>query len=445
MGCSPTRPYRTDLPDQPLNCPQTGEEVPESCRTSMWEHTDGYDLSFVEFDDQGLLYPKGKEGVGDAWQQLDRLMTQLRELARANRGISLFVYVHGWKHNADTGDDDVSGFREALDAASQVEKATQVPHRVVGIYVSWRGLSVTVEPLKELSFWDRKFTAEHVAEGSVRELFSRLKGFQRFQNEPTRGDTVKQLKPGDRAKVRIIMVGHSFGGLLLFNAISESLIGSLTYDIDSDDGPGQAQRFGDMVVLLNPAFEATRYAPLHRIATSRKYSRYQAPIFVSVTTTADWATGYAFPFGRFFNTIFETTASEEEKLANNNTIGHIAPYITHKLSLSKQEPSACAGWKNVESVRPEERPKQMKVNLAAETANNTAFFGSRTTLLESWERTFCGGAMLKHIQYNANSPIWNIQTDKDIMTGHNDIKGAVLTNFLRQLYRDSVTFPLMFQ
>ena len=76
MGCSPTRPYRTDLPDQPLNCPQTGEEVPESCRTSMWEHTDGYDLSFVEFDDQGLLYPKGKEGGGDAWQQLDRLMVR---------------------------------------------------------------------------------------------------------------------------------------------------------------------------------------------------------------------------------------------------------------------------------------------------------------------------------------------------------------------------------
>src|SRR5262249_18020279 len=140
MGCTPTQPYRTVLPVGPLNCPQeTGGEVPESCRTSMWEHTDGYDLFFVEFDDQGLLYPKGKDGAGDVWQQLDRLMTQLRELANANRGISLFVYVHGWKHNANTEDDDVSGFRGALDGASQVEKATQVPHRVVGIYVSWRG------------------------------------------------------------------------------------------------------------------------------------------------------------------------------------------------------------------------------------------------------------------------------------------------------------------
>ena len=203
MGCSPTRPYRTDLPDQPLNCPQTGEEVPESCRTSMWEHTDGYDLSFVEFDDQGLLYPKGKEGVGDAWQQLDRLMTQLRELARANRGISLFVYVHGWKHNADTGDDDVSGFREALDAASQVEKATQVPHRVVGIYVSWRGLSVTVEPLKELSFWDRKFTAEHVAEGAG--------GEQRRQDR--RPDHIgrkdfERVRPGCSAGNAFLRVGY---------------------------------------------------------------------------------------------------------------------------------------------------------------------------------------------------------------------------------------------
>jgi hypothetical protein len=374
-------------------------------------------------------------------------MVQLRELARANEGISLFVYVHGWKHNAESEDDDVNGFREALDAASLVEKGTQVPHRVVGIYVSWRGLSVTVEPLKELSFWDRKFTAEHVAEGSVRELFSRLKGFQRSQNEPKLGANSKELKPGDRAKVRIIMVGHSFGGLLLFNAISGSLIESMTYNIDSDDGPGPAQRFGDMVVLLNPAFEATRYAPLHRIATSptREYSRYQAPIFVSVTTTADWATGYAFPFGRFLNTIFETTASEEEKLANKNTIGHIAPYITHRLSLSKQEPTACAGWKNVETVTPEERPNQMKVNLAAEAVNNTVFFGNSMQLSRSWERTFCGGAVLTHTQYDPNSPVWNIQTDKDIMTGHNDIRGAVLTNFLRQLYRDSITFPFRLQ
>src|SRR5215475_7318451 len=96
MGCTPTEPYRTVLPVRPLSCPQVGGDVPESCRTSMWEHTEGYDLSFVEFDDQGLLYPKDATGVGDAWQQLDRLMAQLRELARANEGISLFVYVHGW-------------------------------------------------------------------------------------------------------------------------------------------------------------------------------------------------------------------------------------------------------------------------------------------------------------------------------------------------------------
>ena len=87
----------------------------------------------------------------------------------------------------------------------------------------------------------------------------------------------------------------------------------------------------------------------------------------------------------------------------------------------------------------------MKINLAAEMANNTDFFRGRTALPESWERTFCGGAILKHIQYDPNSPVWNIETNKDVMTGHSDIKGAVLTNFLRQLYRDSVTFPLMFQ
>ena len=64
------------------------------------------------------------------------------------------------------------------------------------------------------------------------------------------------------------MIGHSFGGLILFNAISEALIEGLTYRDDGGDRDAPAVRFGDMVILLNPAFEASRYTPLHRIATN---------------------------------------------------------------------------------------------------------------------------------------------------------------------------------
>jgi len=38
-------------------------------------------------------------------------------------GLSILVYVHGWKHNADADDDDVKGFRKALKPIALVEKA----------------------------------------------------------------------------------------------------------------------------------------------------------------------------------------------------------------------------------------------------------------------------------------------------------------------------------
>ena len=63
------------------------------------------------------------------------------------------------------------------------------------------------------------------------------------------------------------MIGHSFGAWILYNAVAGSLVESLTH---ADDTGGQANvntRFADMIVLLNPAFEAVRYTPLHRIAS----------------------------------------------------------------------------------------------------------------------------------------------------------------------------------
>jgi len=443
VGCTPALPYRTSLPTPPPDCSQiTSGAVSGPCQNSIRERTDSYDLFFVEFDDQGLLYPEDKDGVGVAWQQIDHVMKQLRELGSTHKGISLFVFVHGWKHNAAPDDDNVIGFRSMLHSASLVEQSSQIPHRVVGIFVSWRGLSAKVEPFLELSFWDRKFTAQHVAAGSARALFSRLKGFQCSQNDPLKGEACRAKGISGRPKVRVILIGHSFGGLILFNAISESLVESLTYAEDSGNEEAPARRFGDMIVLLNPAFEATRFTPLHRIAIQRKYAQYQAPIFVSITSTADWATGKAFPLGRFFNTLFETTASPEESKANNNTIGHMPLYITHKLSLNKEEPSACAGWKYLSTVKPEDQPQQMRLNLSAETTNSSAFFAGKTLLPEHWVRPFCGGAVLTHTQYDPNSPIWNVETDKDIVSSHDDISGPVLTNFLRQLYHDSVLFPL---
>ena len=115
-------------------------------------------------------------------------MRDLDGFAQTDAGLSIVVYVHGWKHNAADTDDNLRTFRLLLADAALDEQAKQkefgLPaHRVVGVYVAWRGRSVALpEPFISFTFWDRKSTAQHVAEGESRVLFSRLRGFYERQN-----------------------------------------------------------------------------------------------------------------------------------------------------------------------------------------------------------------------------------------------------------------------
>src|SRR5690349_15591799 len=143
VGCTANKPFRT------------GQALP------VIESTDDYKLGFVEFDDQGWFWDR---------TQLEKVQQMIREEAGIDdpsstpQGIILVAFVHGWKHNADATDTNVMAMREVLTQLRLSEKAQEdhAPRKVVGVYVAWRGLSETIEPLKELSFWGRKETAHEV-------------------------------------------------------------------------------------------------------------------------------------------------------------------------------------------------------------------------------------------------------------------------------------------
>ena len=135
-------------------------------------------LFFTEFDDQGLQYPKDLYPA--AGTQIDDTLSGLKDIA-ANpdyKGISILVFVHGWKHNAKHDDGNVRSFRALLQSAAALEEARHSGYRVVGVYVGWRGLSIKSEPLANISFWTRKAAALRVAQGSPRELFKPTTKFQ---------------------------------------------------------------------------------------------------------------------------------------------------------------------------------------------------------------------------------------------------------------------------
>jgi len=253
----------------------------------------------------------------------------------------------------------------------------------------------------------------------------------------------------------MLIIGHSFGAQLVYGAIAESLMEALG-TAPTDPG-ARIRRYGDMVILLNPAFEATRFLPLYRMAAARAYDHYQAPLLVSITSTADHATGTLFPLGRAISTVFEHYSDAEERKANLQTIGHNSQIITHEL---KWAPAAsaksCPGWRGLaaEETSPEvlQRDLQIEKNAAADfflPYQNGKPGGPIIMPTGQWVRTFCGDTQLSFVgaadRIDANVPIWNVRTYSPIIKDHNDIEEPALEAFLRQLYTDVTFYPSLYE
>jgi len=95
------------------------------------------------------------------------------------------------------------------------------------------------------------------------------------------------------------------------------------------------------VVLINPAFEATRFEPLNRLADRAASCGYVAshPLLTVITADNDRWTGGVFTAGRRALTLFEgyddsTPQSRDmERNANLRAIGFVDRYRTHRLCL----------------------------------------------------------------------------------------------------------------
>lgn len=326
------------LPEDPNHCAQAATE----------KDGDRFKIAYVEFTDQGWLYDR---------RQLEQALTLLKE--EPGRDLQVVLFVHGWKHSAKIDDRDVQYFRVRI----MPNFARRDPQaRTVGIYVSWRGAALEVPDwIQNITFYDRKSTAELVARGSVRELLSHVRA-------------IKQRSAGAKREVNVTAIGHSFGGLILFNSLAASLLDAVVEANSGDtDKPRRVVPIFDRVVLLNPAFEASRFEPLFQAAKDKlsengagwRYDEKQLPIFISITSEADKATRLAFPLGRAVTSLFQHEgltdqddpkadyADRLEKRANTHTLGHMSRYQTHFLTLkpgadptSGVEPIVCSVVRN---------------------------------------------------------------------------------------------------
>jgi alpha-beta hydrolase superfamily lysophospholipase len=485
-ACAPNYAYRTNLIlAGEVKCPLANvknlkdAQAAKDCEHVTPEVDEGvYELHFVEFDDQGWLYPDktvpGNEPAANPSGQIDHLMERLTQLLEQQHDLSIIVFVHGWKHGAQVDDPNVVEFRTLLQSLGVQENSRARPRKVVGVYVGWRGKSWELpDPALSLTFWARKEAARRISVGSARELFARLRAIRRHHNEPAQGKTTTGAASEQqeaRPRIRTLMIGHSFGGLIIYAAMSGSLIEALTVQQDLENhehGEDAVERPADMIVLINPAFEASRYEALYHVANSYKPQQFQPPLFVSVTSEKDWATGIAFPAGRSVNTFFEhPISSSEEEVAMKNTPGHIPHYLTHRLYARAPDASSStndlipgsgvycpATWKSADDLKKlqaEAAKDAIMQNKLLEDSHSADFFSQSLTsdhlLKPKWGRTFCGGGYLTPVDDkgvdNSNAVVWNVEADGEVIKNHDDVMNPIFQGFMRQLYADVSSHPV---
>jgi hypothetical protein len=292
-----------------------------------------YELAFIEFQEDGKPYalrepcdPKGNEtctdeGYGSVKLSGKSQLDAVLQTFHSNETYYVMVFVHGWRNDASIGNDNVADFRRYaahaarfLEDRSSIDPASKKP-RVMAIFIGWRGARTDENWLHQklgnlgdaigtfsalITLFDRKPVSEAIAPSvltALRDIEVKLGIAHAIPNVDYTPDN----------KNKMIVFGHSLGGNLLITSLRDDLIKRV-----QEHTPTKYMQpvLGDLVVLINPAAEASKWIDVQLAlwqklafiyADRRPPSEYadahkffglvQAPIIVSATAARDWPPG----------------------------------------------------------------------------------------------------------------------------------------------------------
>ena len=342
-GCGVAmRSYRTATPVVTVdaNTPpvEQGWKKAKHTQTSSTEcdiARSGVCLGFVEVDDMGAMYDAGELGaVLKTIERANALAGQSPDAAPM-----VVCFVHGWNHNASETDSNVAGFKELLERLSSHYGGRR---KLIGVYVGWRGQRIKRSwPLAmQLSFFDREAAAVRIPGASLSGAFAEI-----------------ALRTHENPSAQVVLMGHSFGALLLERSLAPTMASTLVQQIEftaketelaqrareleaeaqsASSGGYQAQPAqaaietlrtaavaeeaaaemaaaprADLVIFVNTAAAASesiqlmdllsrsevRYQPSGTVGRAAGTGTADRPLFVSVTSTVDAVTKLAMPIG----------------------------------------------------------------------------------------------------------------------------------------------------
>jgi pimeloyl-ACP methyl ester carboxylesterase len=316
-ACAAHRQLRTSVVPVDVTAPLSDPRARAAVATTSIERYPGYTIAIVEFDDQGRFWDR---------KQVAAVLGEITREARTDddAGVGMLVYVHGWRDDARVCDKALVAFREFVRRIS-VDDLAKLPgrHPLIGIYVAWRGYSSHVWPFEYFSIIGRKEAATRIASGDVPEFLSYLDSFWR------------ELNATRKEPSRLVVIGHSLGGTIVFESIAniyKARLGEAWPGVDVNGTSRVVSGFGDLVLLVNPAFEAERWHSIHELAASyASFSKQQKPLLVVAASETDLPNLRYFPFAQRLGTMLQKTRDEEQRRAVITAIGQYQPFVTHHL------------------------------------------------------------------------------------------------------------------
>ena len=430
-SCVEYGPFHPNTSSEPLN--------------SVRGPSDGrYKFAFIEFGDQGSALDTSQRAAA------------INVIRQAQRPL-LFVYIHGWQNDANSA--DVCKFEHFIDLVSRFPEVTRAKVNVIGVYIAWRGKDLAAPGLDLLTFWNRKSAGNEVAaQNSCLATINEL--------------ALAAREPGKQVH-HCVLMGHSFGGLVLSNTISHSILDA------SSTGARNASPW-DMAVAFNPAdnaigtrqlmseldylyqYDASRHSYVGRTpgAEAGAVMDENRPLLIVLQSENDMATGTFFPIGtglaNFVNFHYHwdrvpVPASGGQKVSEREFETHTPgndKYLVNFQVVPVGEATPPPGLQSAEN-------RAFEANIRQNVRGRTFLTSEKN---DGHEKPFCRGPDYNPEETrpptgkedwrrwefiysgNAHVPCWIVRVPKDIIWGHGGLWSDNSLAMFGALYR--LHFPL---
>jgi hypothetical protein len=363
-------------------------------KKSITNPDEGYSLAFVEFGEQGSYQDPS---------QIDNAVNLIKQTSRP----LVITYVHGWHNSA--GSDDVRKFSEWLKDLSKTPMIADGGFHIIGVYLGWRGEITKAPVVRQFTFYNRKTAAERLASNydcfdAIAALSQAARDFHKNERQYT------------------VLIGHSFGGLVVERSVAHAINAEIHGHATSDRSLP-----ADLILMVNPASDSilTRQmiAALDDPATEKT-----RPFLVSLTSSADMATGIAFHLST--SLAATTKAFNDVPVPGSNTVQSEREFYTttpgHNQFLINYETKRLPGSLAAHGL------SALQTNLSHNLSGEVFTTDGANGMLELWR--------IKRTT-SVDVPYWDVKVDPSIIKDHGDIWNPRARAMMAAIFR--MTNPIM--